>query len=465
MAKEASCIVIDVGPAMGQLNQLSAAQTIAKQLIRSKLLFTKRDEVGVIAMGSPNTDNPLSAGDDQYAHIEIKVPVRVPDLDMLEAVDAMFVDPENIEEADAMDALLVGLQVIHDRVQHYKFTKKLYLITACGSAIQDQDQLDEIADRVKDVDVRCNIITVVNPAHATPTQKDNLQFLENLVEKLGDKGVLMNIVEATQLVHEFRKKSVRSMPKYKGYLEWHPKLKFSVVTYAKTMVQNLPSLTRVSVPAEAAGEDAESTKVKMARSYINKFSETPDDLAEDQRVKAYKYGKTFIPFSSIDEKLLEYEAQPCFKLIAFIEHDKIPRHHYMSTVDIVYPEKGNAGATKGFTSLVMALKETRKAAILRLVKPPRGRYRSDPVIVCATPHIDPGSQPCLFLNTLPFDEDVREYQFANFMANEKLSVSQEQRDSIRNLIESLDLTTAAEDEFGYVSHFKQCCFICDYHQR
>jgi ATP-dependent DNA helicase 2 subunit 2 len=434
MSKEAVVLAFDLS-ACAKLNLQSH---VAKQLVRGKLLFSKRDEIALVTAGGAKTNNPL--GSQGYENIDLICPHRIPDLEMLEEIDEIQAQSDGAS-VDAIDTLMVCLQVILDRVGKLKFTKKVYLMSLFEKPIEWIDQLADVVDRIRDMDVRVNFIILTGANELDESQKKNIEFIEKLSEALPDNVALFFENVALEIVNQFKKKIVRSVPKFRGYLEWHPKLKFRVKTLAKTAVQNMPSLKKISIPAQALESDA---GVKMAKSYINRFLETPEERDDSDRVKAYKYGKAYVPFSQVDEKLLQYTCEPCLRILAFMDANQVPRHHFMNTVDLVVPEEDDTASLKIFSSLLTALEEANKVAIMRYVK----RTNSDPIVVCASPYIDSDDQKILCLNHIPFDEDLREYLFSNFMSDDRRGVSDHQRSSVRNLINALDLTKIQANDAG-----------------
>lgn len=104
-----------------------------------------------------------------------------------------------------------------------------------------------------------------------------------------------------------------------------------------------PTLT----PVVAAGDETASMEVKPERNY-HSFTD-PDmevgchqlpvlvghphfgrtQVAPDERVKGYRYGKTLVPFSMVDEAVLKYEAEKTLQLVGFTSSKNVPRKHFL----------------------------------------------------------------------------------------------------------------------------------------
>lgn len=72
-------------------------------------------------------------------------------------------------------------------------------------------------------------------------------------------------------------------------------------------------------------------------------------------MKAYKYGKSLIPFPKYDEKLMKYSATKCMQLIGFTDSASVPRHHLLSSIECVCAEPAEANAAVALSSLIHAL--------------------------------------------------------------------------------------------------------------
>ena len=89
MSKEASVIVVDVGKFMAE-SQIEVAQGAIRALVQQKLLFTKRDEMGMVIVGTEESSNPSNAKlPDEYQHITVARNIEVPNLPFLESISTI----------------------------------------------------------------------------------------------------------------------------------------------------------------------------------------------------------------------------------------------------------------------------------------------------------------------------------------------------------------------------------------
>lgn len=448
MSKEATVFAVDVGPSMvkqlkdGDGNSytlLDAALKIVEEFTKSKLLFSKRDEIGVIAFGQLNNENPLK--EVGYEFIDIHSQIRIPNLADLENIEKLRLKSSSKRvESDPINALLAGMKLLTNRVGKYKFKKRAFVITACAGKIKNPEELQGIAEKCQFIDFELNIIALVDPKSASSIQLKNFEILEEFCKN--SCGNFIHSIDGHQLLAGFRKRPIRPTPKYKGYFEISSKLKLNVIVYGKTMKQGFPLLTKLSQPAIELNVPYKDAGVKMARSYLNKFSENPEDLTEDRRVKSYQYGKSLIPFSKIDENILQYKSTPCLSLLGFARSIDIPRDHFMSGSDIVIANPEDEKTQRAFGILVEALFEKDFVAIVRFVK----RLNSEPILGCMSPWITNSSMN-LVLNQLPFEEDFRDYCFHSILSDSKFKPSDKQLDATKNFIQCLDLDKN-EDQSG-----------------
>jgi hypothetical protein len=89
MSKEASVIVVDVGKFMAE-SQIEVAQNAIRALIQQKLLFTKRDEIGLVVVGTEESSNPSNAKlPDEYLHVTVARDIELPNLPFLESISTI----------------------------------------------------------------------------------------------------------------------------------------------------------------------------------------------------------------------------------------------------------------------------------------------------------------------------------------------------------------------------------------
>lgn len=115
-------------------------------------------------------------------------------------------------------------------------------------------------------------------------------------------------------------------------------------------------------------------------------------------------------------------------------------HHYMEAAVCVVPSS-NVHSVTALSALIHALHEMDRVGIARYVR----CANAEPKLCVLAPYIG-SSYECLYMNVLPFVEDLRHYPFQTF-ANVKVSAEQEA--ATEDLIKAMDLTKMDKDEEGY----------------
>eukprot|EP00455_Lapot_gusevi_P048048 TRINITY_DN6592_c0_g2_i3.p1 TRINITY_DN6592_c0_g2~~TRINITY_DN6592_c0_g2_i3.p1 ORF type:complete len:729 (-),score=150.15 TRINITY_DN6592_c0_g2_i3:21-2207(-) len=448
-SKEACAIVLDVGRSM--FGEIENAKKALRLMIQQKLLFTKQDEMGLVLMGTNETANALNEENpDEYMHISVQRDVSLPKLDFLESVDT--IDCEDAE-ADVIDALIVAMKMIIDRVGKYKFTKRIFLITNAAMEIAAKEQIEVICQKLIQEDIKLNIIGVgftngeedelelklamdASKGVRTPTQIENEKLLRDLAKKV--KGAVFPVHLALDLMSCLRSRSVNQTTTYRGALTIGS-MAIDIYAYTKTKLMPLPSLTKLSTVAPES-DDKDAGKVKQSRSYWNKHGDVDDpgaitEVLEDDRIRAYDYGKEKIPLAEYDLLEIKKSNETCCKVLGFVKASEIPRHFCMGGTEIIVAEPGNNQAAIALSSLVHACFEKDRVAVVRYCK----RSNWPTYIGYLTPMIKT-SMEGFYWNQLPFAEDIRDFQFGSFNAIPSFVPSPAQVTAAENLIRSLDLT-------------------------
>jgi ATP-dependent DNA helicase 2 subunit 2 len=141
---------------------------------------------------------------------------------------------------------------------------------------------------------------------------------------------------------------------------------------------------------------------------------------------------------------LKYRSERGLKLIGFTKRSQVPRHHYMGpSTEVIAPDPADTAASTAISGLVRAMIETESVAIIRYSK------REDSVkLAVLVPHIS-GDSEFFYIHKLPFAEDLRHFPFAPLdpeLARPCYVPSVEQLSAVDDLIDALDLSTAAQDE-------------------
>jgi ATP-dependent DNA helicase 2 subunit 2 len=490
------------------IGAIRAAQELVKQKL---LFANKQQQIAVLLAGTAATRNSLwKAEQAGYEHVSVLRDFGAPDLALLRAMQSDALPPCNAT-VDVLDAVIVAMDMFvkHAGVGvDRKATKRILLVTDAGSPC-DAAGLDQVVAKFNELDCSLNVIGVdfdevdddaqhligaddddddnnnnndgaaaapadddvddldasklasersskrpptvtVTPAPPTSTKsatkRANEALLRNVAQRV--RGAVWPVHSALEALAGMRSRAVLQRSSCRPLLELGSDVKFPVHLFVKTTEQKFPSLQKVSLVAlEAAEEGVPCTaKVKLQRTYYS-MADPDTPVLHEHQIKAYKYGKNLVPFSSIHEDQMKYKAEKCLQLLGTFPADKVPRWYHMRSVEIITAAPGDAHAPKVLSAFTHALSETAHVAICRYVK----MNNKEPKLVALAPEVVDG-ELSLVATVLPFVESVREYQFpridATTCTNPRIKPSAEQMAAMRAYIESLDLMTAATNNVG-----------------
>ena len=465
--KEGIFVILDVGKSMKKKYQdteetrLNFGIESIRQLIRTKLLFNvKRDQIGIILMGKEGEED----------NINIYTDLDFPNLEMLDRLNSIEAEDED-DNGDIFSCLDFALDEFIAKYGKKKYEKKIFLITD-GEALShySKSKIEELASRINENDVKVNIICVgffeeldkedeeenldnkekiennsmdednkekvdeTNENNESENQKSIKEKLKILQENT-ENVKLFTATTANDIYHQFKKKKINPVSKFRGPFIISPNLSLDVMVYSKTAQALIPSLKRYSKVAEYSDEPG-TCEVQNERIYY--VNDDPDKKAveKDLITKAYYYGSSLVPVSKTDEVRLKNEEPKCLKVIGFTDSFRVPRHFFMSGVDIVVPNPASPEDIKGTTALVSEMIKMNKVIIARYVY----RNNSQPKLVVLTPHMSKKG-PMFYLNILPTVEEIRDFQFDSLP-----EASKKQEEFMGHFIDSLDLEQDGEEE-------------------
>ena len=433
MGKKATVIIIDLNTSA----KTDRVIECCRLLIHSRLLFyRKTDLLSLIYMNHNETYNQLNEeSNENYNNIYIDRTLESASINFLESLDTIDFEEHTNNNSDIIDSLLVTMGLFHDQIGKKKFEKQVYIFSDLkGPILDDAEALKHIIDSAKNMDIKMNLITT-DPTLANLDTFDNSQAEENMdidndnpfisvVNHLN--GTIIDIDEAYEILNEFQKKKVNPTVKYRGNFNISDIIKIPVYTYGKTSNTTLPSLKK------RKNIESVNSKIHFDRNYVLKTEKDEIIVNKDERIKAYRYGKTTVPVNDIAINTLDYKCEPCLTLIGFIKGSKIPRHQYMSTVDYVVAQPQYKSAQLALSALIRSCYVTKRVALVRYVK----KNKDSPHICVLTPHISSDIE-CFYLNVLPFYEDVKKYHFQSF--KEKFPVNDKQQSIIDDFVSQMDL--------------------------
>ena len=330
-----------------------------------------------------------------------------------------------------MDALIVGADLLMTLTTGKKtFEKKIFLFTdPSSSKLINTNGLDQIVAQLNDHNINFNAILLDQSG-----QGRNEQVLKEFCEQVSD-GAVYTVDEALGMLTEFMTRRVRQVSTFRGNLTILPRdLEIPINLFTKTSMTRLPPAKKYS---PFGGDGVERTLTYAE--YQNQANSTVN--GRDELIKAYRYGRSLVPFHKIDEAQMSFKTCKSFHILGFLPASKIDRESFMSGVYAIVGEPGNAAAQRAISALARALYEKDHVALVRYVR----AENNPPKLGILQPRIKASYESLLF-NILPYSEDHRRYQFASFPS--QISNNPEQDEAMKAWIQKMNLMTAARDEDG-----------------
>jgi len=406
----------------------------------------------MVLVGTKNTNNQLNENyEGEYENISVEHAIDTVSLDLFKIVDSINIDTiGNSAQGDLFDAIIVASDMIKTRTGKKKYAKRIFLVTDAGGLeiSIENDTKQKIFAGMKNQGVTLNVIGVdfkntslnqikTEDSKTTITPKlKNETFLCDMCQSVG--GMVVQIEQAIDTLLLFRSKKTLSRTSFRGLIDIGQTIKIPIWMYKKSDKSALPTAKKISLLSRKNNTGG-TGDVEQERCYYS-YDDPDNQVQQDKTVKAYKYGKNYVPFNIVNEKALKYKSEKGITVLGFTDEKNIPRQSFMSEAYMVIAKPDDPFAQIALSSFIRALSELQKVIIVRYVF----RDDSEPKLGFLYPHIGTNRE-CFYYNTLPFAEDVRQYPFKTFSTNKH---TEEQLQAAEDLINSMDLMEAEEDDEG-----------------
>lgn len=483
-SKEATVYIVDVGRTMGEKSHGRTQSNLdwALEYFWDKITTTiatgrKTAMAGVIGLRTNESDNDL-ADDESYQNVSVLhdiSQVLMPDVRRLR--DKLKVS--RTEKGDAIDALVIAVQKMHETCKKLQYVRTIVLITD-GRGRMEIDMLPEIKKKIMEDKINLIVLGVdfddtdysFKEEDKDPIKTENEVILRTLCEDCD--GIFGTMLQANDELQMPRVKAVRPTPSYRGYLtmgnpeQYDDAFTISVERYPKIMKATCPSSSAFvvrhgdsqSFAASQNGNDHGGNDglsvVRMARTYQVQDENAPGgkkDVERDDLAKGYEYGRTAVHISESDRNVTTFETLPGLDVLGFVQKDQYRRYLDLSRAFMIVSKKADEKASMALSSFVHALYELDSYAIARYV----AKENSNPKLLLLAPNIEPDFE-CLYDVELPFSEDVRNYKFPPL--DRVLTVSGKSLKVHRHLpnddltcamsdyVDAMDLSSAATNDEG-----------------
>ena len=454
---EALCIVWDIGGTMMSRTDDAAneAKKVVMMLVQNKIQFQPRDELGIVLIGAKATNNHLADQfEGQYRHVDKRHSIRVPDLESFKSLHEVQCEGAR---ADFPDGLILATDLLFLHKCAKNVNKRIFLITDAATRVHmEPSELCDVKDAMQKQGISLFVIGVDFEAYDEDADYDELPsdkrrneyMLYNLCDALN--GVVIPLRTASATLAQLRAKTVKQVTCFQGVLEVagdgrSPDGAFAgmgirVFGYLKTKPAAMPPLAKSSGRARRA-KTLGDHRIDLDRRYFSQ--DAPDEEVDAaKKIKAYRYGRSLIPFGAVDEQMLKFESAKSLKVVCFTARARIPHGHVMGQTYMFCAPPGDAEASKAVAALVHAMYETESVAVVRYVRV----RNAQPYLGILHPKIKP-DQEFFYFHTLPFAEDLRQYVFrSNQEAKEKLCAAERDKlDAVQALVASMDLMKAGPE--------------------
>ncbi|CAN1332539.1 ATP-dependent DNA helicase 2 subunit KU80 [Linum perenne] len=446
--KENMVLVLDVGPAMHAL--LPEVEKVCAMLIEKKLIYHRADEVGIVLFGTQGTDNELAKEVGGYEHIMVLQNMKVVDGDLVRGVHQL---PRGAVHGDYLDAIVVGVDLLVKKYQDAnKGKKRICLITNAQCPVKDpiegtkEDQVSMIGEKMDSMGVAFETI-VVRGVHTDGANKGAMDENDHLLNLFSTKtsAKIVYVHNPTSLLGALRTRNITPVTIFRGDFEIGSTMKIKVWVYKKSSEEKFPTLKKYSNKAPPTDKFA-THDVKVDYQYWS-VEDPVKVIPPEQRIKGYRYGPQVVPISAAEWDAVKFKTEKGVKFLGFADSTNVMRHYYMKDVNIFIAEPGNTRATLAVSALARAMRETSNVAIVRCVW---REGQQNVVLGVLTPNISEkdDTPDSFYFNTLPFIEDVREFQFPSF-SNFPASwhPNDKQQEAADELVKMLDLAPSGREEF------------------
>lgn len=435
--KDVTIMLVDVGRWMQQpigvggdkdrVTKADVALGVARSSLQHKWIFTPKHEVGIVLFGTVETRNFLQADGYPYV-IDTCNGVVPPGIDAWRSLKKPHTGGE---ESDAVNGLIIALDLIIRHTKEQKYRKFIYLLTDNHSVAPGDPDLIECTKQFCETDTTLRVVLVgasdwgawASIAATCP----NVELVPLAVAAR----------ETAQCVKRVEQRAKVRLP-----LVISEDVQIPVGIFTKTQHAHLPSLKKrsklaatVAVPASAPGASERTDGVKVERTYHLADDLDGEEVVLEDRIKGHKYGTSIVPMSEYDEAALAYTAEKTLTALGFVPIDSISPEHSIYHIDAVAADRGNIWACFALESLVDAMLAEQRVIVARYCY----RNKAQPWMVALFANKGSGSTASsLTMQYLPFAEDIREWTYASLP---KPSI--EQSDAIDQLLDAMDLESAS----------------------
>ena len=244
---------------------------------------------------------------------------------------------------DLFSAIEFATKNISEYCGSKKYNKRVFLFTAgFGKTAYEACHLDHIVTQLNKNSIKLNIIALDfmetynieqnlldGDSNLNESQKKNANLLISLRDREPDNVRIYPASIAIELYKQFRKRDVNPVALFRGKMEIAPGLEIDVSTYKCIRKEKLKSLAKYDTTKEFNPTITKEKEIIAEVSYIVQGDKTGTLVEKENIVNAYPYGPHLIPISEMLENGMRINEDKNFKLLGFVDREKIPREALM----------------------------------------------------------------------------------------------------------------------------------------
>ncbi|KAJ0174794.1 hypothetical protein K1T71_009902 [Dendrolimus kikuchii] len=434
-------IILDIGvntASVGELNKksfLEEGRNFVARLIERKIVSQSTDYIGIVLLGSKETENNLNAQcGGGYRHIKIHAELDSPTWKLIETLP----EKSTKTKGDWFDALIVAADHIKNGVANVKIANnKIILVTNFEIPSQQEDeQIEQVLLGFQEENITVDVIGISLEEESYKNR--DLSLAKKFVEQTD--GVSASFDHAMGYLQFQKKRKAINPHQWNTVLNIGPNIKIPITAYIK-LKHGADVDKWIDEPYDAATGSASTTQsVDKQKHHINQENQTKIDLKNT--IDAYLYGQEPIPIADCESMFYE-PGSTCLSLYGFTKTNNIKWHHLNGNgLEYIFGKKGDTKAQYALRCLVVCMHEENLYGIARRV------YRTNcaPKMYVLMPVFDVNNYVCLSMAQLCYKEEIKYMSFPPTNLK-KYNCTDEQVDAFKDLIGAMDLTDAYDDTF------------------
>lgn len=437
-----------------------------------------KDEVGLILLGSEDTNNPL-AEDELYSHIEIRHRLQLARWEMVNTIKSF--KKGTTVDGDWLDAIIVAADFIKGETEGKKIKeKKIVILTNFRSEVSE-DQVDDVISALQKENIQ--VIVIGPQVYRSDTQGTKLEGDQKSLEQEQGEALILKITDSVEgsvicsfedamfQLRYFGAKKVKSIA-WNTIMDIGSNIKIPISGYKKIAETKkfiahdivIPSKLKTASTSSSLGQATQESIHHMDEELLSTESQNTEALDESQKfdnvdkdhiyravddettpvdntelIEGYMFGTTLVPVTEDDKPELIYVSGPrCLSVLGFTDEKNVPLYYVKGQCTQVFPRK-EENSMRAFAALIQAMHSKDMVAIARKVY-----YKNSRPVICALfPMITPELQ-CFNLVELPFAENVKTQVFPPLVID-KNKPTDEQLSAVDELIMSMNLMEDDDD--------------------